>query len=366
MPISSTVGQQAALKFAKAQELVARVIDLDPLTRELLVLPILGGGHAQLRGPLATGKTSAVMALAKTMDLAYALYQCTSDTMPSDLLGFERFNQVTRNMEVRPGPALTSQILLMDEWNRMPPKPQSALLGVMTHGQVPIGDQVCTVKEPFVVFATRNPIDTQGVYPLPEAAIDRCMLEIAFPAHSYDALPTILGYANASATREKIESIQPVLDASDIQAVRAEIKTMTLGDAWRWATALYLACQPSPTGNARPDPRAPSGWDALKETNEVVQVGPSARGLIDLVQATRALSFLRMAVNPAKAGPDWKDFEDIYKPVLRHRVILKRMLPKEYSMLAPDLRVDHFLGQAWKEAKRRYKELRPFPGAGLS
>src|SRR4051812_35438295 len=132
MPILSSDGQQVAVKFKQTQKCVGDVIALDPLTLDLLLLPILSGGHAQLKSKLATGKTSAVMALARTLSLDFSLYQCNPETMPSDLIGFERYNQMSKKLEVRLGPALTSQILLMDEWNRMPPKPQSALLGVMT------------------------------------------------------------------------------------------------------------------------------------------------------------------------------------------------------------------------------------------
>lgn len=365
MDTISDAGLKAARKLRECQKQVQDVIALGQLELDLLVLPIICGGHAQLLGKLATGKTSAVMALARTLNLDFGLHQCSPETMPSDLVGFERYNQATRALEVRLGPALCYQVFLIDEWNRMPPKPQSALLGVMTHGKVPIGDQQCEVRRPFVVYATRNPIDTQGVYPLPEAAVDRCMIEINFPTHSYDALPTILGYANASATWEKIGAIKPLLDADDIVAIREDLKSVQLGDAWRWATALYLGCQPSPTGDERPDPRAPAGWKALREANEAVLIGPSTRALIDLVQAARGLAFLRIGADEKKASVEKKDFEDVFRSVLRHRIILRRGLPKEYLALAPELRAEHLLDQVWQKVSRRSHELPAFPEHGL-
>jgi MoxR-like ATPase len=272
--------------------------------------------------------------------------------MPSDIIGFERYNQAEKTLEPREGPALKVHVLLADEINRMSPRSQSALLGVMTHGVVTIGDQQCRAQEPFVVLATRNPVETQGIYPLPEAVLDRFMLEIVFPQHSYEAMRTIIGYANAAATQARIENdLQPILDRNGIQAAREQLAQVGLGDVWRWATALYLACQPSEKD--QPDPRMPRRWQPLPETNEVVQIGPSPRGLRDLVQAVRGLAYLRMAANPAKASADRADCHDAARAVLRHRIVLRRSLPPAYTELPPERRVDHFLKKVWKEVENR-------------
>jgi len=334
---------------------VLSVLELDSWILELLMLPIICGGHVVIQGMIGTGKSVCIMALAKIMDMESGMYQCHPDTMPGDLIGFEIFDQETRKFKIRQGPVLKCNMFLVDEINRMSPRSQAALLGPMAQGIVTIGDSDgLKVPKPFVVYATMNPIESQGVYPLSEAQVDRFMFQIPFPYHSYNGIAKILSYANADSTQQKIMGLKKILAKNEIIDAQEKVNNIPLGDAKKWITAIYLSS--CPMGSQ--DGRAPEGWKSPPETDSCVQYGPSPRALRDFAQAARGLVYLR------EKSIEWDDVAKLAIPVLRHRIIMKRQFPEEYRHKYKkghaSERVDTFIKSAVEAASDRWENLPDF------
>lgn len=172
-----TEAQRAAALAAEARTNIARVIHGQEEAVELLLVALATRGHALLEGVPGVGKTTLAKAFAATAGLDFKRVQLTPDLMPTDITGHTFYNQVRHAFEVRKGPAFTN-ILLADEINRAPPRTQSALLEVMEERQISIEGVSHPVPDPFLVIATKNPVDIEGVYQLPEAQLDRFMLVI--------------------------------------------------------------------------------------------------------------------------------------------------------------------------------------------
>jgi MoxR-like ATPase len=331
-------------KIKKCKEEILKILDLDDWTLDLMMLPIICDGHAVLHGMIGTAKTAAIMTLGKTLDMKTGIYQCHPETMPSDIIGFEKFNQKTKEFDIRNGPILDYEMLLVDEINRMSPRSQAALLGPMAQGKVTIGEKELNIKSPFVVYATMNPIESQGVYPLSEAQVDRFLLQIPFPYHSYEGIERILSYPNARATQVQIDKLKPVINKDEILKACQVVNNIPLGDAKKWITAVYLACCPERDLGRR----APKHWKPLEEAETCVQYGPSPRALRDLAQAARGISYLN-------GRPIVKeDVEKLAIPVLRHRIVLRRQLPEKYRKLSMTDQVDKFIEEIIKTVKDRY------------
>ena len=149
---------------------------------EKVLMAILSGGHVLLEDVPGVGKTTLAISFARTLGLDTRRVQFTSDTMPSDILGFSVYNRDTGNFDYKPGAVMTN-LLLADEINRTSSKTQSALLEAMEEYHVTVDGQTYPLPEPFVVLATQNPLEQEGTYPLPEAQVDRFMLKarITYP-----------------------------------------------------------------------------------------------------------------------------------------------------------------------------------------
>lgn len=169
--------ERAAQKANEARRNIARVIHGQEEAVELLLIALATGGHALLEGVPGVGKTTLAKSFASATGLSFKRIQLTPDLMPSDVTGHTYLDQRTGSFKVREGPAFTN-VLLADEINRAPPRTQSSLLEVMEERQVTIDGESRPVPDPFLVIATKNPIDIEGVYPLPEAQLDRFMLFI--------------------------------------------------------------------------------------------------------------------------------------------------------------------------------------------
>lgn len=259
---------------------------------ELVMACLLARGHLLLEDKPGLGKTTLAKAVAKAIAGSFARIQCTPDLMPSDVTGFNIFNQKTREFEFRKGPVF-SDILLADEINRSTPRAQSALFEAMAERQVTVDDTTFGLSPTFFVIATQNPLDSHGAYPLPQAQLDRfaMKLSIGYPAaeNEDEMLATAVG--NSRLDRSDIAT---VLDLKTLQRLQDEVSNVELSDAVR----KYLLALGHQTRN---DPR--------------ITLGMSPRGLLTWQSLAQAHAYLD---NRAFVTPD--DVQAVARPVMSVRL----------------------------------------------
>src|SRR5256714_12412400 len=266
---------------------------------ERVLVAILAQGHLLVEGVPGLAKTLTVKTLARTIRGSFRRIQFTPDLVPADLVGTRIYNQKTSEFATSLGPVFTN-LLLADEINRAPAKVQSALLEVMQERQVTIAGETHRVPEPFLVMATQNPIETEGTYPLPEAQVDRFMMKV------------LVGYPSEE---EEFVIVQRVTGAaSDVAAVAS---TEQLAELQRECARGYV--DPALVQYAVRLTAATRDPDrfGLAELAKLLTYGASPRASIHLIEAARALSFLR--------GRDYvlpEDVIDVAPDVLRHRLVL--------------------------------------------
>lgn len=227
---------------------------------ELVVLSMICGGHVLIEDVPGVGKTSLVFALAKSIACSFKRIQFTPDVMPSDVTGFSIFNQKTREFEFRPG-AVISNIVLADEINRASAKTQASLLEVMEERQLTVDSKTYKLKEPFMVLATQNPLESFGTYPLPEAQIDRFLIKLSIGYPSFDeevkvvtlgkkaknAIKAVASGHDVITLKEAAESvhIDPAVANYIVQIVTATRKhpEIQIGSSPRGSIALYSLCR---------------------------------------------------------------------------------------------------------------------------
>ncbi|HYO77269.1 MAG TPA: AAA family ATPase, partial [Thermoanaerobaculia bacterium] len=205
-----------ASRFGALREQLDRVIMGQPRVKTLAVTSILAGGHMLLEGVPGTGKTLLALTLAKLLGCRFRRIQFTPDLMPSDLVGANVFNQKSQEFAFRAGPVFTD-ILLADEINRTPPRTQSALLEAMQESAVTIDGARYKISPVFTVFATQNPVEFEGTYPLPEAQRDRFLfkINIDFP-ETDDEVRMLDEYAAGRRLHdETIASLEPVISGAE-------------------------------------------------------------------------------------------------------------------------------------------------------
>ena len=262
-----------------------------------LVLILVCGGHAVMEGVPGLAKTLAVKSLARICGLGFQRVQCTADLMPSDVTGTNVFDLSKNMFSMHRGPVFTD-LLLVDEINRTSPRTQAALLEAMEERQVTIDGVRYPLPENFTVFATQNPIEFEGTYPLPEAQLDRFLLKIhvGYPS-AEDEIEILSRYEVGFDSRRANEIDLAPLDPALLPAARHEIASVQVEPALR-SYVVSLA-------------RRTRDWPAIS-------LGASPRAAIGLFFAARAL-----------AGMDGRDYllpDDIKNaalPVLRHRILLK-------------------------------------------
>ncbi|MDB4422068.1 AAA family ATPase, partial [Akkermansiaceae bacterium] len=169
----------------RLREEVSRVVFGQDETVAQVVAALLAGGHVLLEGKPGLGKTHMVLALASTFGGDFGRIQFTPDMMPSDITGFTLFDMKSQTFQTRRGPVFTN-LLLADEINRAPAKTQAALLEVMQEQQVTIDGESLPVAPPFMCFATQNPIEQEGTYPLPEAQLDRFLIKVVIDYPTFE------------------------------------------------------------------------------------------------------------------------------------------------------------------------------------
>ncbi len=267
---------------------------------ERLVIGLLCNGHILLEGVPGLAKTTAIAALARTINASFQRLQFTPDLLPADLIGTLIYDQRKGEFYTKTGP-IFANVILADEINRAPAKVQSALLEAMQERQVTIGGTTYPLDDPFIVLATQNPIEHEGTYPLPEAQVDRFMLKVKvnYPSHSEEL--QIL----RRNTTEEISEIQEVVSCEDIIRFRELTRNIYMAEQLE-TYIVDLVCAT----------RAPEAYQ-LDDLSPLIEYGASPRATIFLALAARAQAFLsqRGYVTP-------EDIHDVGMDVLRHRVIL--------------------------------------------
>jgi MoxR-like ATPase len=272
---------------------------------------MLASGHLLLTGAPGLAKTTLVRVLAKHLQLPFRRVQCTPDLLPSDILGSEILNldPVTqqRFFEFKPGPIFTN-LLLVDEINRASPRTQSALLEAMQEQGVTVAGHRYTVDKPFMVFATQNPLESEGTFPLPEAQLDRFLLHtwVNYP-HEFDQLSILRQYATRTLIGDTLEQlvVEAPLSAEEVLTLQQACTQLPVSDAiLQGINELVVATRPE---------------HALcpHEVKDLIQFGAGPRAALALLAVCQALALLE-----GQPGVTWGHVKRMVKPALRHRIRL--------------------------------------------
>lgn len=231
LPDATSAVASALRLFELGREQIGKVIAGQAELVEQALLTLLCGGHALVEGVPGVAKTLAVKTLARFLQLQFQRVQGTPDMMPADILGTTVFNQRTSEFSLHKGPVFT-QFLLADEINRMPPRTQAALLESMEERQVTMDGEAHRLDDFFTVFATQNPLEFEGTYPLPEAQLDRFLLKIRVGYPSLEEEREILERHHASLEARDLERTQLVsIDFALLAAARAEVRAVRVEPA---------------------------------------------------------------------------------------------------------------------------------------
>jgi MoxR-like ATPase len=265
--------------------------------RDQCLVTLLCRGHALLEGVPGVAKTLLVKTLARILGLEFQRVQCTSDLMPADIIGTNVLNMATSTFNLHKGPVFTD-LLLVDEVNRMPPRTQAALLESMEEYQVTIDGVRHQLSPEFSVFATQNPVEFEGTYPLPEAQLDRFLLKIRVPYPAVqDEVQILSNVQNGFEARE--------VDRMDL----AQLPSGLLAEAQEQVKLVRV--EPALFNYIVQIGRRTRDWPALS-------LGASPRAAISLMVASRAVAAMD---NRDYIIPD--DVKSAAPAVLRHRVVLK-------------------------------------------
>jgi len=287
----------------------ARVVGQEGVI-DLMLVALLARGHALLVGVPGLAKTLLVGSLGEALALSFGRVQFTPDLLPADITGTDVLQEdednqgvVHRRVRFLAGP-IFHNLVLADEINRTPPKTQAALLQAMQERRVTVGTVTHALPDPFQVFATRNPIEQEGTYPLPEAQLDRFLLEIhvEYPSEAEER------EIARRTTSADVGTVPQVLSADDVRALQALVPRIPVTDAAvSLAVALGRATRPGRGANGR----------TVREVEEYVRFGAGPRGSQALVLAAKARAALR-----GEAAADVDDVKALVVPVLRHRLVM--------------------------------------------
>ncbi|MEL6168315.1 MAG: MoxR family ATPase [Pseudomonadota bacterium] len=299
------VGEIEALgeKLVAAKDSISQRFIGQPRVVDLVLSSILCGGHGLLIGLPGLGKTRLVDTLSTVLGLDGARVQFTPDLMPADILGSEVLEtgaDGARTFKFIEGP-IFCQLLMADEINRASPRTQSALLQAMQEKSVTVAGQPHALDKPFHVLATQNPIEQEGTYPLPEAQLDRFLVQIDVPYPSRETERDILMATTGATEAQSVNVFQP----AELIAAQELVRRMPVGEGVvELILDLVRACRPDDT----------SAPDAVREN---VGWGPGPRAAQSLMLTVRAAALL-----DGRLAPSAEDVADMAAPVLSHRMAL--------------------------------------------
>ena len=302
MSENDIVKQAAQMKERLQTELRKVIIGQQDILDELLIT-LLARGHTLLTGVPGLGKTLLINSLAKCLSLSFKRIQFTPDLMPSDICGTEVFEEDTttgrRAFRFLKGP-IFANIVLADEINRTPPKTQAALLEAMEERQVTAAGNTHPLEQPFFVLATQNPIELEGTYPLPEAQLDRFLLNSVI-----DFLPIEEEMKMVAATTAPPKgALQAVLTGEEIQALQEAVRQVPVSDhVISYAVRLAAASRPR-EDNPKEWVRKQVKWGAGSRASQAIVLAGKARAILD--------GRLTVAI---------EDIAAMARPALRHRIL---------------------------------------------
>jgi MoxR-like ATPase len=303
------------------KEIAKLIVGQDDVV-ELVLLSLFTGGNSLIVGVPGLAKTLLINTVSKVLDLRFSRIQFTPDLMPSDITGTEIIQEDAktgqRKMQFVPGP-IFANVVLADEINRTPPKTQAALLEAMQEHRVTVQGVTYDLKEPFFVFATQNPIELEGTYPLPEAQVDRFMFEIVIDYLSEDQEVDVVR-ATTSIQKHRFSH---VVTGDDIVAFQQLVRRVPAAEAVaRYAVNLARA--------SRPGPGSP---DFVKEW---ISYGASVRAPQHLLLGGKARALMK-----GRFHVSFEDVRALARPVLRHRII--RNFHAESERVTTDRIIDQLL-----------------------
>lgn len=269
---------------------------------DLALTALFAGGNCLLVGVPGLAKTLLIQSMARALDLRFARIQFTPDLMPSDVTGTDVIQDDPesghRRLAFLAGP-IFANVVLADEINRTPPKTQSALLEAMQEHRVTVQGRTYDLEEPFFVFATQNPIELEGTYPLPEAQLDRFLFEILLEYSSEDEEVQVVNATTAAPP----EAIRPVVSRPEILAFQRVVRRVPVApDVVRYAVHLVRGTRPGP--------------DAPDFVTRYLAYGASVRAAQALVLGGKSRALLH-----GRAHVSHEDIQALARPVMRHRLL---------------------------------------------
>jgi MoxR-like ATPase len=287
------VGVAAVAEFGqRLKQNIERAVRAPEDALRDVVVALVADGHVLIEDYPGVGKTALARALARSISAEFARVQCTSDLLPSDVVGTNVYNQRETRFEFRPGPVFAN-VVLVDEVNRASPKTQSGLLESMQERSVTVDGYTHELARPFMVLATQNPVEYEGTYPLPEAQLDRFTVRVrlGYPPAKQEA-----AMLADHAVRDQVLDLQPVADIADVVAAQAGAAAVHASEPLRQYIVALL-------GRTRDDSRT--------------ELGASPRAGLMLLKAAKALAALDARDH---ALPD--DVQAMAISVLSHRLLL--------------------------------------------
>lgn len=281
---------------AKIKENISSVIIGKEEVITLIITALVTGGHVLLEDVPGTGKTVMAKSLAGSMKAEFTRIQFTPDLLPSDVVGLNYYNQKAGEFVLKKGPVF-GNIVLADEINRATPRTQSSLLECMEEHQITIDGQTLRLKEPFIVIATQNPVETAGTFPLPEAQLDRFLMKLSMGLPSKEEEVAIMDrFLNDTITTNKVMELSSVCSCEELVAMQQESGTVYIHKLLReYIADIVLATRRS----------------------GAIKLGVSPRGTLAMLRAAKAYAYIkeRDYVVP-------EDIKALAVPVFAHRLVM--------------------------------------------